>query len=274
MKLDVAGEKYWSTQWQHMQLPRPIQLSGIRPSVGFYRQFHRIWRRYLPFDPGKGKNFLEIGCARSVWLPYFSKEGYNVSGLDYSSAGCQQARAVLQREGAAGQIYHQDLFFPEDNQREQFDVVFSNGVVEHFLETETIIKAISQYLRPGGKIITIIPNYTGWLGKLKGFINQESLNIHVLLNRQDLEKHHQACSFRKLYCDYRIFIDPNCLHAKANWPKLVKIVFKKIIFIANIIVGWVWLALPNFTPKKRTGSYIIYIGEKVILKSPEIKNRA
>jgi cyclopropane fatty-acyl-phospholipid synthase-like methyltransferase len=29
---------------------------------------------------------LEIGCARSAWLPYFAQEfGIDVSGLDYSS---------------------------------------------------------------------------------------------------------------------------------------------------------------------------------------------
>jgi 2-polyprenyl-3-methyl-5-hydroxy-6-metoxy-1,4-benzoquinol methylase len=262
--MDIAGEKYWSSQWENLQLPKPIQLSGIRPSVGFYRQFHRIWRRYLPHKLGKRNNFLEIGCARSVWLPYFSKEGYNVTGIDYSLAGCQQAKAVLQREGIAGKIHHQDLFFPAKDQREQFDVVFSHGVVEHFLETEKIIKAVSQYLRPKGIIITIIPNYTGWLGKLKGFINPESLNLHVLLDREDLERYHRACSFRKLYCDYQIFFNPNGLHAKPNWPGSVKTIFKNAILIANIIVGWFWLAMPNFSPKKRTGSYIVYIGEKVI----------
>src|SRR5438552_12828083 len=48
-----------------------------------------------------------------------------------STSGCEQARAVLARDGVDGKIVEADVFTPPSELHESFDVVFTLGVVEH-----------------------------------------------------------------------------------------------------------------------------------------------
>lgn len=64
---------------------------------------------FLRWRLGAKDFFLEIGCARSRWLPYFAKEfGFEVSGIDYSEVGSQQATQILFNEGVQGNIVFAD----------------------------------------------------------------------------------------------------------------------------------------------------------------------
>ena len=131
--MDKAGERYWTEFWLGKRLPPAIRVEGCGPRVWFYQEFHRFWKQQLPATRDASIRVLEIGCAQSRWLPYFAREwGYRVAGLDYSELGCRQSRDLLAREGIAGEIYHQDLFCPRPDQVSSFDLIFSNGVVEHF----------------------------------------------------------------------------------------------------------------------------------------------
>jgi cyclopropane fatty-acyl-phospholipid synthase-like methyltransferase len=101
---------------------------------------------------------LEIGCARSAWLPYFAKEfGFKVYGVDYSELGCEQALQILSNEGMEGEIVCSDFFSPPESMIGQFDVVVSFGVLEHFQDAQGCILAFSKYLKRNGIMITNIP---------------------------------------------------------------------------------------------------------------------
>ena len=90
---------------------------------------------------------LEIGCAKSAWLPYFAKEfSLSVCGLDYSPIGCQMSRKILQANGVVAEVFCADLFSPPDNMLGVFDVVVSLGVVEHFEDTASCLNAVSSFL--------------------------------------------------------------------------------------------------------------------------------
>ena len=120
-----------------------------------------------------------------MWLPYFAKEfAFEVYGIDYSEIGCQQAKQILEYEGVNGKIVCADFFSPPGSMLKAFDVVVSFGVLEHFEDTTACIAAFSKFLKPGGLLITNIPNLCGLNGLIQKMINRSIFDIHVPLDKK------------------------------------------------------------------------------------------
>jgi len=174
LPMDKAGEQYWTEFWHGKRLPPPIKLAGHGPRTWFYQEFHHFWRGHLPSVSSAPVRFLEIGCAQSRWLTYFAREwGYQVSGLDYSKLGCLQSRALLDREGLAGEIFHQDMFCPQPCQVAGFDLVFSNGVAEHFEDTGPRCARWRSICDPKVSCSPLCPTWRdGWVGSRERSVRQ------------------------------------------------------------------------------------------------------
>jgi 2-polyprenyl-3-methyl-5-hydroxy-6-metoxy-1,4-benzoquinol methylase len=201
--LDKAGKSYWDCTWKNASLPETV--NPYRPGPDHYidRKFHEFFRRVFLNKETKNKKLLEIGCARSVWLPYFAKEfGFKVYGIDYSEAGCQQAIQLLSSLGIEGEIICSDFFSPPESMIDEFDVVISFGVLEHFEDTEGCISAFSQFLKQDGIIITNIPNLIGLLGLIQKLVNRNAFNIHVPLSPPKIFEVHRKNGFELISCDY------------------------------------------------------------------------
>lgn len=260
---DKAGEQYWTGFWRGKRLPPSINLAGRGPRAWFYREFHALWRDYLPFAPAAPIRLLEIGCAQSRWLPYFAQEwGYQVAGLDYSEVGCLQSRALLAREGLAGEIVHQDMFYPEPRQEAGFDLVFSNGVAEHFEDTGAVLRQMAVYLRPGGLLLTIIPNLTGWLGRLQGKLSPEVMATHRPLTREELSRAHGSAGLRPLCCAYLAFGHCSVVNPGAAFGKGSTFLILKFLKGASALAGAVRYLYPGLRVDRRTAGYIVCVAEK------------
>ena len=158
--MDRAGQEYWDALWEDERLPAPVDPRDKALSNYVFRKYHELFTRVLP--RGHKVRLLEVGCARSRWLPYFAAEhGYEVTGLDYSTTGCEQARQILAAAGVEGRIVEGDLFSPPEDLLEAFDVVVSFGLVEHFDDTTAATEALGRFLVPGGTLVTVIPNHRG-----------------------------------------------------------------------------------------------------------------
>lgn len=201
---DKAGKKYWDKAWNETVLPSVW--NPRKPGLNNYvqKQFHEYFRHvFHSLEPIHGKKLLEIGCARSETLPYFAKEfGFEVTGIDYSEVGCKMAQAILEREGIKVTVLCEDFFSPSDKLKEQFDVVVSFGVAEHFQDTVGCISAFSRFLKPGGIMITNIPNLTGMIGYIQKKINRPVFDIHVFMDKNLLSKAHQDAGLKVLDCDF------------------------------------------------------------------------
>src|SRR4051794_40483195 len=110
---DRAGQSYWEQVWQGQRIPSAINPHSRRLRNHMYSCFHTYFERAFADRPHKNQDVLEVGCGRSRWLPYLAKEfGFNVSGIDYSPVGCDQAEAILAAAHVNGRIVHADLFSP------------------------------------------------------------------------------------------------------------------------------------------------------------------
>ena len=186
---DKAGEAYWSSFWLDHSLPAPVEVEKRTEQNYAFRKLDAFLSVIFAQEKTKGKKLIEVGCGNSVYLSYFSKRfGFQPEGLDYSEFGCEQTRRILQRDQVTGIIHHGDLFHPTPELLARFDVVCSFGVVEHFQNTVEVIGKIAAFLKPGGIMITTIPNLTGPTGWLQRWMNRPVYDIHKVMGLRDLKK--------------------------------------------------------------------------------------
>ena len=262
MAIDKAGKLYWDHSWEKRSLPEPIDPRGKGLNYYVNRKYHEFFREAFSEMDMKGKSILEIGCAGSQWLPYFAKEfGFRVGGLDYSERGCQQAREILVNEGVEGEVVCSDFFSPPPSMLAAFDVVVSFGVVEHFENTAGCLKAFSEFLKPGGLAITIIPNMAGLVGSIQKGVNRRVFDIHVPLDDQALAAHH-APSLQVLSCRYLLIVNWSVINIE-NWEK--SICYRIGVRVRSWMSKGIWILedfVPIFKPNRLTSPVITCVARK------------
>lgn len=206
--MDKAGKQYWDEVWEGQELPSPVdpRLGTLDNYVnrGFHRLFTRVFSRGNPHV----QSLLEIGCARSRWLPYFATEfGFNVSGIDYSETGCSQAVSILNRAGVEGRVACANFFSPPPDMVGAFDVVVSFGVVEHFEDTAACLSSFAAFLKPGGVMITVIPNLAGIIGAIQKRLGRTIYVVHVPMDKRTLRGAHQRAGLSVQTCGYFLGIN-------------------------------------------------------------------
>lgn len=188
---DLAGVDYWDRVWHTNSRQRPVDPSAPGLRNHLRRSFHQFFTEVLGSE--RGRSLIEVGCADSIWLPYFQRElGLAVAGLDYSEAGCSSARANLSDAGVNAQVFRADMFAPPRELLGNFDVVFSCGLVEHFADTPGAIGALSALCRPRGLLLTIVPNMTLLMGWLQRRFSEDVYALHVPLSLRRLAAAHEA----------------------------------------------------------------------------------
>jgi SAM-dependent methyltransferase len=194
--MDKAGPEYWNQSWSASELPDLVDPRAPGLDNFVQRRFHALFEALLARQETRGKRLIEFGCARSTWLPYFAAEfGFDVSGIDYSQAGCEQARAILRRANLPGQVTRADFFTPPVELEARFDFGVSFGVAEHFQDTAACITAFSRFLRTGGRLLTVVPNMAGAGGLLQKLLSRAVFDIHVPLDAPLLIAAHERAGF-------------------------------------------------------------------------------
>ena len=255
---DKATPEYWSRLWAEGPPPRPIDPHGRAPGNFVNRRFHAYFTNAFAGIETAGARLLELGCARSAWLPYVNRQfGFAVTGLDYTEIGCAQARAVLAASAVSGEIVHADLFTPPAAMLDKFDVVVSFGLVEHFSDTAAALAACARFVKPGGMMITTIPNLSGWLGAMQRRFDRAVYDIHVALDRAKFAQAHQAAGLELVACDYFMFANWQVLNVQRLRGRLARLAFNVAIALPTRITWLVEsLGLP-LAANPRTSPYIV-----------------
>jgi 2-polyprenyl-3-methyl-5-hydroxy-6-metoxy-1,4-benzoquinol methylase len=202
-KLDKAGQQFWNEMWTSSAVAAAVDPADGSLLNSYNRRFHQEFVRLFANMRGSTTRLLEIGCAKSAWLPYFAREfGFSVTGLDYSPIGSQMAREGLRRSGVDGEVVCTDLFTPPPRMLGAYDVVVSFGVAEHFEDTSAYLTSVAAYLKPGGLLITSIPNMAGAVGSLQKLLSRRVYDIHVIIDREMFRKAHEVAGLEVLECDY------------------------------------------------------------------------
>lgn len=250
---DMAGKAFWEKNWAIKKRP-----GQFNPGNYSHRRFREFFGRHLAGT--SGRTILEVGCAQSSWLPYFHKVyGCRVVGIDYSPTGCRMARQLLDEEGVPGEIHERDLFAENPDLAGTADILFSNGFIEHFEDTVGTLIRMGKLIKPGGLIITVIPNFTGWLGSIQKKVNPDVYRIHVIMNAQDVVRIHREAGFTTVEASYFGSVASEVAKYPVPTPLRLR-VFRKIL---KKITKTCWLVFraTRWHPESQILSpYITYVG--------------
>ena len=244
MEIDKAGEKYWSGVWDETELNSKIKIKNVSISNHVHSIWHNYYSEFFKKFPIKGKTLLEVGCGNSVWLGYFAENfGAKITGMDYSDIGCKKSEMILKRDNIEGEIIQSDLFNPSDNLIEKFDIVCSFGVVEHFTETEDVIKSLLKMLKPGGLLITSVPNLMGIAGFLQKAFHRPVYDIHVPISKEYLENTLKKCGLEivdiRYYLSVSLHVNLDPVEGKPTpYRKLKKLALKPFGYF-TLLVWWI-----------------------------------
>lgn len=258
--MDRAGSAYWDALWQGQPIPPPVDPEDPRLGNTVHVRFDALFQGELG-SLGPGSRILEVGCARSKWLPYFARRfGFEVAGLDYSIEGCDQARAVLDSAGVVGAVHHGDMFDPPEALIGRFDAVVSFGLVEHFGDTASAQVALARFLVDDGTLITVIPNMgrslVGWLQKV---LDRRVYDVHVPLDRRQLLQATRDADLRVSSCRYFMAWNWSVINI-SDWRDPTRLRLAGRIQSGVSKVFW-WLERRGVTmpPNRLTSPYIVVV---------------
>jgi 2-polyprenyl-3-methyl-5-hydroxy-6-metoxy-1,4-benzoquinol methylase len=138
----------WGSVWN--------EISGIEFGKEPYMwKFYEILLGDYDF---RGKRVLELGCGTGINTILMALRGARVTLLDYSKEALGIAGKVLEGFSQKGELVHGNAL--DHGFENEFDLVHSEGVVEHFLgkERQGIIDSHSQALKKNGRAVIIAPN--------------------------------------------------------------------------------------------------------------------
>lgn len=177
----LSSVEHWESEWKGRRV-RPFTTASY-----YDRRVHQIFAQALH----PGDRIVEIGCGSSRWLRYFDEHWHaEVWGIDYSPSGHQQAQAQMDSEEKKRRILSGDFFAENALPRGYFDVVYSWGFVEHFSDVPFVLRRCAGLLRPGGRIITVIPNFAGWYGPLQKTLGRDIFDMHHIMDAELLHRYH------------------------------------------------------------------------------------
>ncbi len=258
---DRAGQHFWNSLWAAKTSTRAV---GSRPLTRVEQQFATVFDRAFALlgDP-RGKHLLEVGCGDSGWLPFFARRwGLEVHGVDYSPVGCERAKEVASSQGVAADIVCANLFTPPREMKHRFDAVVSMGVIEHFDDTAEVLRALGEFVAPGGLLVTTIPNLSGMPGRLFRSMNPQIYETHVPLDVKALRSAHEAAGFTVVEDGYLMSINLGVINLVGLDPEAAGTRIKRVALLAMMALSravWVIERIARPFPARRALSPYAFV---------------
>lgn len=171
--MELTTRKFWSDYWNSKmeEFEKPVKSEYI---------FTPLFREVLS---GKGfKDACELGGFPGTFSIHIQRDlGVPCSLVDYFIDD-----KLLKRFLTANRLPDQALTWKETDilvdepAHQTFDFVFSIGLIEHFEDTHQILKAHLKYIKPGGRLLIILPNFTGINGWFQRNFDKENYDKHFI----------------------------------------------------------------------------------------------
>lgn len=206
----ISGAAAWKQGGHRAERPedlrrRPRLPNGRRLSD---RRLLALFRRYGELR--RGMRVLEVGCGRSRWLPCLALSlGCRMSGIDVDPYAAELARANLDGAGVSGEVLCRDAFDPKANEdlKGRYDLVYSMGLMEHVADPAARLAVLSGYVKPGGRLLTTVPNLQGVNGMLQRLASLRRISTHVVYDKRRLAEVHREAGLQILSAGYVGFYD-------------------------------------------------------------------
>ncbi len=172
MKNEFTNQEYWEKYYKNSSVDR----DEIIRICGHFDPFYKLLVDSCSKIP---ETIIEIGAYPGRYLAYLSaRNDLKATALDFNSDEKKIKDAFGVMEGHLTEVIQAD--FLKYSTKKNYDLVFSNGFIEHFENFEEILDRHNDYLKPGGAMMIMIPNKR-YLRKYYGLLlDRENLKAHNL----------------------------------------------------------------------------------------------
>lgn len=101
-------------------------------------------------------NFLDVGCGEGFAMDWFSRRGWAVTGLDFSSAGIEAMNPHLLDCVEIGDL--EELLDSQIAGQNSYELIWLTNVLEHVREPVSLLSSLRKLKRPGGALLVTVPN--------------------------------------------------------------------------------------------------------------------
>jgi SAM-dependent methyltransferase len=163
---DIESVKaFWDT--------RPCNIKHSKEPVGSIEYCKQVRARkhfvephilpFADFTRWKGKKVLEVGCGLGTAGACFVEAGATYTGVELSAESLSVCKKCFASFG------HQGSFYVADAEQlssvvpvEQYDLVYSFGVIHHTPHPEKVIEEIKKYMGPGSELRIMLYSKYSW----------------------------------------------------------------------------------------------------------------
>ena len=152
---------------------RPCNIRHSPSPVGTLKYFNEVEAKkyfvephipeFAEFKRWKGKKVLEIGCGIGTDTMNFARAGAKVTAVDLSEESLSVARKRAEVLGLDIKFYQADAEqLSNVVPVEEYDLVYSFGVIHHTPHPENVIRQIKKYLSENGTFKIMVYNRFSW----------------------------------------------------------------------------------------------------------------
>jgi len=222
----------WENYWHSYRF-------GRLPAKSFYHA-------YLPQE-SRNKRFIEIGGFPGLNAYYFYKYVCDhITILDYYIDKEIISKIETENNVPPDTIDTIEADFFNFSSPESYDIVFSTGFIEHFVDTEDVIKRHIDLLKQGGDLLIILPNLRGLNGLIQYLFDKENLNIHNLqsMDKKRLEDILKKYHLKNIKVEYlkkpMVWLEPK----KGFLNKVGRILVKGVSYLIKLFPIRSWFLSP------------------------------
>jgi len=128
-------------------------------SARHFAHTERPFGQIIPFDQLAGKRVLEVGCGMGLHTELMARAGAQVTAIDISPKSVAATRARLALKDIAADVRELDAEILDA--REEYDFIWSWGVIHHSSRTGRVLRNLYNALKPGGELRFMVYSLDG-----------------------------------------------------------------------------------------------------------------
>ncbi len=107
------------------------------------------------------QSLLEVGAGNGYMLKLFKQDGMSVTGVEPNTSFCENAQSKYD-------VHMDNCGYESFESEEMYDVIVGLDVIEHVVNVDHFMKAMSRLLKPDGLLILCTPNKKSIAAKILG----------------------------------------------------------------------------------------------------------